>query len=81
MNLISLEPSLQQPHLNQKRVYCATKTVLGAFMIVSFLVYSISIPQLCYAFKVFIKIACSCGHNPFPYIPVINFVCAVGGLG
>ena len=38
MNFISLEPSLQQPNLNQKKVYCATKTVLGAFMIVSFLV-------------------------------------------
>ena len=39
MNFISLEPSLQQPNLNQKKVYCATKTVLGAFMIMSFLVY------------------------------------------
>ena len=25
-------------------------------------------------------IACSCGHHPFPFIPVNNFVCAVGGL-
>ena len=25
-------------------------------------------------------IACSCGHHPFLFIPVINFVCAVGGL-
>ena len=38
MNFISLELSLQQPNLYQKKVYCATKTVLGAFMIVSFLV-------------------------------------------
>ena len=38
MNFISLEPSPQQPNLNQKKVYFATKTSLGAFMIVSFLV-------------------------------------------
>ena len=25
-------------------------------------------------------IACSCGHHPFPFIPVNNYVCAVGGL-
>ena len=38
MNFISFEPSPQQPNLNQKKVYCATKTVLGASLIVSFLV-------------------------------------------
>ena len=39
MNFITLVPSLQQPKLNQKKVYCTAKTVLGAFMIVSFLVF------------------------------------------
>ena len=41
MNFISLEPSLQQPNLNQKNVCCATMTVLDAFMIVSFLVLDV----------------------------------------
>ena len=40
MNSIS---SLQQPNLNQLKVYCATKTVLGAFMSVSFLVRLVQI--------------------------------------
>ena len=38
MNFISLEPSPQQPNLDQTKVYYATNIVLGAFMIVSFLV-------------------------------------------
>ena len=47
MNFISLEPSPQQPNLNQKKVFCATKTVLGACMIVSFLVIIIQVVFYC----------------------------------
>ena len=64
MNFISLEPSPQQPNLNQKKVYCATETVLGAFMIVSFLVYDLqvdNIPVTCIPTNAIIIQSCHIG--------------------